>query len=196
MFQTSRSINREPHWFLSGSRCRHTPPPGILEWLADPGSLTQRVRAACHGRFSVNVRRQGYSRPYYGEVKLLQARSTSAAVVREVELQCSGKPWVFARTIIPVSSLRGPARRLTMLGSRPLGAVLFADPTAKRGQMQFAELMPGQSLFESAVVGLPFRPQSLWGRRTLFHLAGNPLLVNEIFLPGIPVTEDGDYAAP
>ena len=172
------------------------PPPGILAWLADSGSLTQRVRKACHGRFSVKVLRQGYSRPYYGESKLLCVRPTSAAVIREVQLQCNDHPWVFARTIIPVGSLKGSARRLTLLGNRPLGAVLFADPTAKRSQMQFAELFEGHSLFESAVDGLPVRPHSLWGRRTLFHLAGKPLLVNEIFMPGIPLTEDGDHDAP
>ena len=60
----------------------------------------------------------------------------------------------------------------------------------------FRLAISGQSLFESAVEDLPVRPRSLWGRRTLFHLAGKPLLVNEIFLPGIPLTEDGDNATP
>lgn len=74
-----------------------------------------------------------------------------------------------------------------MLGNRPLGAVLFADPGVVRGVTQYSQLLPGQELFESAVAGLSIRPGSLWGRRTLFYLAAKPLLVNEIFLPGIPL---------
>lgn len=113
-------------------------------------------------------------------------------MVREVELRCGGIPWVFARTLIPHSSLRGPAQRLALLGNRPLGALLFADPRAKRGTTQFARLVPGQALFEAAMSNLAIRPVALWGRRTLFYFAGKPLLVNEIFLPGIPVGEGHD----
>jgi chorismate-pyruvate lyase len=28
-------------------------------------------------------------------------------------------------------------------------------------------------------------PEAIWGRRSVFYLAHKPLLVNEIFLPGI-----------
>jgi chorismate--pyruvate lyase len=31
--------------------------------------------------------------------------------------------------------------------------------------------------------------QGIWGRRSLFRLSGQPLLVNEIFLPDLPVSE-------
>ena len=49
-----------------------------------------------------------------GEV--FHKRLGEAAIVREVELLCGETPWVFARTLIPATSLRGPARRLAMLG--------------------------------------------------------------------------------
>jgi chorismate lyase len=34
------------------------------------------------------------------------------ALIREVHLLCDDRPWVFARTIIPISTLRGRERRL------------------------------------------------------------------------------------
>jgi chorismate--pyruvate lyase len=105
--------------------------------------------------------------------------------VREVELICDGVPWVFARTLIPVRSLTGSTRRLTLLGDRPLGEVLFADPSMERGVTEMAQLLPGHQLFGSATQHLS-AAQVVWGRRTLFHLASKPLLVNEIFLPDIP----------
>jgi chorismate--pyruvate lyase len=107
------------------------------------------------------------------------------AMIREVELHCGARPWVFARTVIPAGSLRGGARRLAFLGEKPLGAVLFADPTTRRGRIELAKLTPGQPLFEAAIANLEMRPKQLWGRRTLFYYANQPLLVNEIFLPDL-----------
>ncbi len=114
-------------------------------------------------------------------------RRGGTALLREVELLCGGVPWVFARTLIPVRSLQGPARRLTLLGERPLGEVLFADLSMQRGVTQVARLLPRHALFASATTHL--QPVAeIWGRRTLFHLAGKPLLVNELFLPDIPAS--------
>ena len=124
--------------------------------------------------------------PLYSEQQQLLMRYKERAIVREVDLLCADTPWVFARTLIPASSLRGPARRLTMLGDKPLGAVLFADPTIKRGQTQVARLLPRHPLFSSATGRLESKPTEIWGRRTLFYLAGYPILVNEIFLPDLP----------
>ena len=175
---------REPRWFKPDAG--HSPaPPLVLDWLQDVGSLTRRVQGACHGRFWVEVLRQDRARPFASEVALLSVRHSSTALIREVQLHCDQGSWVYARTVIPMTSLRGSARRLTLLGSRPLGAVLFADPSVTRMKMEFARLLPGQVLFEAAVAGMTSRPQALWGRRTLFRLAGKPLLVNEIFLPAL-----------
>lgn len=162
-------------------------PPHVYPWLRETGSLTARVKEACGGHsFRVRVLQQGWGRPLYSEGKVLAMRRGESAVVREVELLCDGMPWVFARTLIPARSLRGPVRRLTLLGSKPLGAVLFADPGVERGLMQIAHLFPRHPLFCSAVARLERAPSDIWGRRTVFSLAGHPLLVNELFLPNIP----------
>ena len=107
------------------------------------------------------------------------------AIIREVELLCFGQPWVFARTLIPARSLQGAARRLAFLGDRPLGEVLFADPHMQRGDIQMARITERHRLFFRATKHLS-KAEEIWGRRSLFKLAGNPLLVNEIFLPDIP----------
>lgn len=180
----NRSTLQEPTWYPEGSH-RLAPPSVARDWLVDAGSLTRRVQAACDGEFRVEVRRQTRSRPLPSETARLKMRNHVVALVREVSLRCGEQPWVFARTLIPLSSLRGSARRLTMLGNRPLGALLFADPSAERGSMEFARLLPGHHQFELAAAGLEQRPAELWGRRTLFHFDGKPLLVNEIFLPDL-----------
>lgn len=157
--------------------------PTVADWLRDQGSLTMRLKSRCDESFRVQVLSQGWGRPGLSERKLLQMRPGELAVVREVRLLCDGEPWVFARTLIPASSLQGQTRKLTLLGERPLGHVLFADPQTRRVVMQMARLQPRHRLYRRALAGLEGAPGELWGRRTLFHLAGRPLLVNEIFLP-------------
>ena len=177
----------EPDW-MGWERLRHAQVPGgVYPWLCDRASLTARIKSACQsGRFRVRVVRQGWGRPLYSEMMLLGMRQGEIAIVREVELLCSGQPWVFARTLIPASSLQGPARRLAHLGDRPLGAVLFSDQRTKRGVTQVARLLPRHRLFQAAVRALEVWPTEIWGRRSLFALSSKPLLVNEIFLPAIP----------
>jgi chorismate--pyruvate lyase len=176
----------EPAW-AEWDRIRNSAiPTDVVEWLRDRGSLTARLKRACGGGFRVRVMHQGWGRPLYSERALLKMRNGEAAIVREVELLCGEIPWVFARTLIPATSLRGPARRLSMLGSKPLGEVLFADPRTQRERMEIARLQPRHPLFQAATCSLEQKPEDIWGRRTLFELAGKPLLVNEIFLPDIP----------
>ncbi len=106
-------------------------------------------------------------------------------MVREVELLCNGIPHVYARTLIPKSSLTGRASHLQGLGSKPLGALLFSDPTTRRSVIEYARLVANHRLYQWAMDSMRGMESELWGRRTLFCYAGKPLLVNEIFLPAI-----------
>lgn len=175
----------EPNW-IAGRRLKLARiPADTYDWLKDPGSLTARLKRSCTESFRVRLRRQGWGRPLYSEGRLLGMRRGEAAIVREVELLVDEVPWVFARTVIPATSLRGPAKRLTMLGTKPLGEVLFADPRTQRVVMEMAHFHTRHNLFNKVVTSLDIGPEELWGRRTLFDLAGSPLLVNELFLPAV-----------
>ena len=156
-------------------------------WLFDQTSLTRRVQQACAGNFSVRVERQGWGRPRLDECRALGLRLGRRALIREVHLLCDERPWVFARTVIPVSTLSGEQRHLAQLGNRPLGAVLFADPHMVRGPVEVASIRNGHPLYIAAVQGLKRKPEQIWGRRSVFRLGGKPLLVSEYFLPEIGV---------
>ena len=182
----ARPHRLEPPW-LPLRRLRHGEVSvGSLDWLRDQGSLTRKVVQRCGGRFRVQVLEQGWTQPLPGEGLLLDMAQRQTAMLREVLLLCNEVPWVFARTLIPASTLQGAGRRLAHLRDRPLGALLFADPRVKRGALEVARLLPHHVLFRSAVDSLPVAPDALWARRTLFQLEGRPLLVNEVFLPEIP----------
>jgi chorismate lyase len=180
----------EPEWGDWRSQRLREVPAGMANWLLESGSLTRRVMQACgDGCFRVRLLHQGWGAPLNSERRLLCSRRGVVMLIREVELMCNGVPWVFARTLIPATSLQRSVRRLTQLGERPLGAVLFSDPKVHRGVTQVARLQARHPLFQAACIHLQEQPETLWGRRTLFTLSGRPLLVNEIFLPPIPLRE-------
>ena len=129
---------------------------------------------------------QSWVVPQRNEAQHLGMRAGSTGFVREVQLLCNDVPWVYARTVIPRTTLTGPRRRLTRLRTRPLGAVLFADPTMQRGPVEIACITPCDRLHPAATRHLEVLPEAIWGRRSVFTLGGKPLLVSEVFLPAIP----------
>jgi chorismate--pyruvate lyase len=182
----SNSSVLEPQWGDWRSQRLREVPAGLSNWLLDSGSLTRKVIQACGQHcFRVRLLHQGWGSPLNSERRLLRSRRGVTMLVREVELLCNEVPWVFARTLIPATSLQRSVKRLSQLGERPLGAVLFSDPNVQRGVTQFARLQAKHPLFMAACTHVDEMPETLWGRRTLFTLSGRPLLVNEIFLPGI-----------
>ena len=150
-------------------------------WLLDRGSLTQRLTTASHGAFRVQILRQQIMRPQLSEQQLLHMPNRSLAVVREVLLYGNDQPWVFARSILPLTSLTGAQRRLRKLDNRPLGALLFADPGMRRGSMQIGRIEARNLPLPNNLNGAT---KPLWGRRSVFYIDTKPLLVSEIFLPG------------
>ena len=119
------------------------------------------------------------------EERLLNMPHRQRALLREVYLYCGAVRVVYARSIIPLSTLTGRQRQLAHLGERPLGGFLFSCPSMTRGQVQLAEIHPGNTVYNRAMNSLQQTSETLWGRRSVFRLQNKPLIVAEIFLPGI-----------
>lgn len=177
---------REPVWRRHNRVLRSEVPLDWRRWLVDADSLTRRLQSACNGHFHVEVLSQRWDVPLHNEARTMGLVDVRRAMVREVFLYCDATPWVYARTVIPASTLTGRERRLMHLGNRPLGAVLFSDPTMRRDEMELACIGPRQRLFNRATQHLVAPPDFIWGRRSVFRLRNKPLLVSEIFLPDIP----------
>jgi chorismate lyase len=168
-----RWLRRPPH---SAGRFR--------AWLTDRNSLTSRIEARCPA-FRVKLVFQGLRRVNRDERFLWGRGAGGRALVREVHLLCRRTPVVFAHSVIDPRALRGTWRRLARLGSRPLGAALFADPRIRRYPLLQKKLNPHHELYRRACAALRARPPYLWARRSLFTLHKSPILVTEVFLPGI-----------
>ncbi len=175
----------EPLWRPARRLVRSGIPEKYLPWLLDPASLTERIINRCRGNFCVWLLDQRRTRPLRNEAEALGMRVGTRAMVRQVQLKCGDTPWVYARTIIPPSTFARKFHRFTTLGARSLGAMLFADPSTKRGEVEVACLTPSDQLYHLVTRELRHKPEMIWGRRSLFRLGGKPLLVCEFFLPDI-----------
>lgn len=156
-------------------------PASLFSWLAEKGSLTQRLKQHC-SEFSVQVLGQGEA-TIDGHERALFAADIEAFVVREVILWCDQQPWVFARTVIPESTLSGPEQKIAQLGSQPLGAMLFQADNMSRHEITCARFAKGSPLQQLASEICIDGVDEIWGRRSMFCLSAKPLLVQEVFLP-------------
>lgn len=159
------------------------PPAGsvVTAWLREPGLLTERLRTSCAGQTGLVVVAETEAPMSMPDAALLGA-SGNSALVREIELTCDGRPWVFAQTLVPKATL---ARHgwLGSLGRAALGERLAAIPGIERGPLEFARLTPGDALYYRALRERRDAPAVLWARRSWFAIGGDRLLVQEVFLP-------------
>ena len=155
-------------------------PTNWYPWLSDRGSLTDRLIDASENQFRVEVIDQCEGVPLQNESLALGLSAHTPALIRRVLLQGKSLNWVFARSILPMSTLTGDQARLKAIDDQPLGALLFADASMTREPVEVAHL----PAFEFDVPkGLCQASDLLWGRRSVFRLDQKPLLVSEIFLP-------------
>lgn len=158
----------------------------LSNWLLDSGSLTKRLKA--------------HSTSFYVKVLGQQIITCSAfdacdsivageqVLAREVVLYCNDQPHVFARTLIPLTSLTGEQQKLSELGEQPLGQIIFNNPSLERKLIQLSEFSRESTVGQLTANLLENSNEftmldQLWGRRSLFFIEGKPLVVAEVFLP-------------
>lgn len=170
-------------WFSPSQTLNRQIDPAILSWLIDEGSLTQRLKDYCPDQFSVVVLAEEWGKPDHSEAKLLGIPMAQKVLLRQVHLKCSDQLCVYARSVIPLSTLQGKHQRLQYLGNKPLGEYLFANPTLKRSKVEWSKLTHKSSLFKTAMANQQTTNNAIWGRRSLFQIDNKSLLVSEFFLP-------------
>jgi chorismate--pyruvate lyase len=158
--------------------------PRLRRWLTSSGSLTRRICASFAG-FHLRRVRQRVGRANADEAVILGVSRRDPVLVREVVLLAAGRPLVFGHTVVALRHLRGPWRTLRFLGSRPLAEALFLDPAIRREPLAYGRIGAVHPLYRRIAAAVGAAPTGLWARRSLFRRRGAPLLVTEVFLPGI-----------
>jgi len=154
-------------WLPAGALTCYEGNARLRSWLTESGRLTQRVREACGPAFHLVV---------------VDEFADGDEHVREIELACSGQAWIFAQSRLP----RGTLQRqpwLAHIGGRSLGEALAGHDRVTRSDFEFARLMPDHPVIARALERSRLPPQPLWMRRSTFTVGGDPLLVQEVFMP-------------
>lgn len=159
-------------------------PKNVLKnWLLDTSSLTERLQAQCQ-QFSLHLIGQRQISPELEEFQrlgqTLSEQQSQQWQIREVILCGDGKPWVFARSVLPNALCNSD---LAELGARPLGQILFNDQRFKRLPFELTQISPSSEFHRKLKIQ---SNHALWGRRSLFSYQSHNMMVAEIFLPDAP----------
>ena len=180
---TISHFKRQLRWFTYPGLPSHLQPSTSLQtWLLDGGSLTAKLTKLSRGEFRVQVLQQIRARASRSEALALGIGFHELCLIREVILRGHNQPWVFARSVLPLSSLTGSLYHLRKQGTRPLGAFLFSQPHLKRSPIALGLISRHHAYVPESLVG----DAQIWGRRSIFSIDDKPILVSEVFLPGFP----------
>ncbi len=153
-------------------------------WMTEPYELATAMRRVCR-ELQVKICYQGMALCYDDELQRLGIQ-TVEHFVREVFLEGDAVPFCFARTVIPVHTYQHYKEQFDGLEDRLLGKTLLYPQSnrVRRSQFEYAVVEVNHPYFLKCAVD---RAEKLGARRSVFYLEEHyPLLITEIFLPGIP----------
>jgi chorismate--pyruvate lyase len=161
--------------------CRDRVPAALEPWLAEPGLLTARVRAACGSATRLRLLRLEPA-PMDPRVAHRLGVDDATCLLREIEFTCGARRWIFARTVLPQSTVRRHPW-LRELGDRGLGESLGAVADVRREPLEYQLLHASHPLAQAA--GAEQSGEAIWARRAVYRLGDHPILVQEVFLPAL-----------
>ena len=140
-------------------------PESLRPWLYASGSLTQQITTLADGHFHVEPAQEHFQRLIRNDAVWMGMPSHHTSWVRESLLfGCEAEPWVKAKSIFPILSLRKRARIFQHIGKKPIGWFLFqrTHPACERRVL----------LLEDG-----------WARQSCYTWHGCKFIVQETFLP-------------
>ena len=137
----------------------------ILSWLNEAGSITSRIKS--FSNFKLKLLKDGP-----GEVDIIEddliISNYEENNIREVILLSNEEPLIYAKSIIPLDTIKLGLNTLGNLKENPLGDILFSNPEIKKKYMLFARFQSKEEIF--------------YGRKGIYTVKGYPFSVCEIFL--------------
>ena len=137
----------------------------ILSWLNEPRSITSRIKS--FSDFKLKLLRDGPGEvdPIDDDLIISNYEENN---IREVVLYSDEEPLIYAKSIIPLETIRLGLGLLGNLKENPLGDILFSNPEIKKKYMIFAKFESNKKIF--------------YGRKGIYTVKGYPFSVCEIFL--------------
>ena len=115
----------------------------ILSWLNEGGSITSRIRS--FSNFKLKLLKDGP-----GEVDIIEddliISNYEENNIREVILLSNEEPLIYAKSIIPLETIKLGLNILGNLKENPLGDILFSNPEIKKKYMLFARFQSKEEI--------------------------------------------------
>lgn len=182
MHKNSFLFTQEPHWKKKHPGLKQALPADVHSWVYEKGSLTRRLRNTYGASFAVKILFHRWKPAFLSERDLLKLPHQQFNLIREVLLHADGKPLILARTILPEHTIKVAKRNLSHLGTRPLGEVIFSYPKLERLELNTCCIQ--HALWTQELHNKISVEQQVWGRRTVYAIQKQRMLVSEFFLPG------------
>ena len=138
----------------------------IKSWLLEEGPITERIKS--NGDFELELVKDKVDFVRDDEKSFLD-NIGGRIKVREVFLRENNKPKVWARSCIPLKTIKEGLSSLGELGNKPLGDILFEKDVFTKKEVLYSS----------------FRGEFLnhyWGRKTKYLVNKLPFSVMEVFL--------------
>ena len=137
----------------------------ILSWLNESGSITSRIKS--FSDFKLKLLRDSPGEVDSADDDLIISNYKENNI-REVLLYSDEEPLIYAKSIIPLETIRLGLGVLGNLKENPLGDILFSNPEIKKEYMLFSKFELNKKIF--------------YGRKGIYTVRGFPFSVCEIFL--------------
>lgn len=167
-------------WVSNVSEIAYQPTANIQLWLTKPYILSHALKRVCK-HFTLQLLAQGFAEAPLDDKTLIESyyiqSSGFLCFVREVQLLGDGLPLTYGRVTIPDETYHRHYDLFSTLDDKPIGEkMLYGNPDVRRSAFEYA-----------------FLPEkNRWGRRSVFFIKEDPLLITELIEPTIPayVSED------
>ena len=158
-------LKQNSSWMTYKEMINQVKNDSIKSWLSESGPITKRISA--NENFELNLLREEIDEVDETEKKYL-GNSIGDIKVREVVLLGNKVPKVYAKSLIPVKTIKKGFSKLGSLGTKPLGDILFEKNIFNKIDVMYSSFVHEDSIF--------------WGRKTKYLVKNLPFSVMEIFL--------------
>ena len=138
----------------------------ILSWLSESGPITNRIKLS--QEFELELLNDEMDEISKEEELFLNSVSETFRV-RRVILLGNNTPVVYAKSVIPSSTIENGLSSLGKIGNAPLGDILFTPGVFTKLEMVCASFLSEEK-------------NVYWGRKIKYSVNSEPISVMEVFL--------------
>lgn len=138
----------------------------ILSWLSESGPITNRIKLS--QKFELELLNDEIDEISKEEELFLNSVSETFRV-RRVILLGNNTPVVYAKSVIPSSTIENGLSSLGKIGNAPLGDILFTPGVFTKLEMVCASFLSEEK-------------NVYWGRKIKYSVNSEPISVMEVFL--------------